>query len=479
MKHNNTIFVSFLVLLGGIWCLVYSLIKVDVVYLLAGIIFFLCSGVLFIFKKSIKNDVFSPIFVMTCAIILSYGIGCIYLYLNLDTHYNSFVPHQDPSIIFALILIVISIIFVAFGVFVANRTKIVKFPVFSPEISLPKLSLITILATAFGLVIWVVVFKSFGYGNIKAILQNIMQARVKFTMQGMYYIKFLFQFLITAPFFLWVILYFENRDRIRNMLGFKFFLALYFILIIFLGLVSGARSEVLYPLLTCIFIYNYFKKRISVFMIVLFIISILPFVGAYETFRHFSLVEVSSSISISEKIMVSLSNISLERVILRFVTRFNSVFYNFVVLINSWEKTFLYGRSFIDFVLQPIPRIFLPDKPYLFNMAMTKQFYPRFFAMGGGTSFGLVPEAFMNFHFAGIVLFGTVYGLIIGLLQKWYNLNKTNVFFAFIYSQLFLLPWGWLAGGLINSAMNERIILNLFFCTGLYLIISRRRKIYT
>lgn len=474
-KLRNTYIGGFILFLFSLWCFVSSLIETDVVYLLLGVVFLLCTVVLVVFRRAIQEDVFSPIFVAVGAIILTYGIGGIYLYTNLEGFYRSFITRQDPSIICALLLVILFIVCFLFGLVFIHPIKFRKMSVFAGDINLGKAKVITVLFIFLGIMTYYGMVRSLGYGGIGEIGRNVMAFRTSASTQGRYYFKFLYEILIQSPFFLWLVLYYKYRGSMKRNFTLKAFLLSYLFVILLMGLISGSRSQVIHPLLGCVFIYNCLRKKVSVSLIVLFIVIMMPFILSYAIYRNLPSRDMGD-IALEKKIEICVNALSFDSVTRAFVTRFNAAFENLIHLLNLSEREFLWGKSFVDFLYQPIPRAIFPDKPYLFGMAMTKKIYPEFFARGGGTSFGLIPEAFMNFHIGGVILFGMVFGFLIGFLQKLYFYNRENPFFVFFYINLFTVPWGWLAGGLVNSGMNEIIILNLVFYAGLYFLVVKRNK---
>jgi oligosaccharide repeat unit polymerase len=470
---NNTFIVAIFFFLTTVWCLAKSVFLFDVIYLLLALVILMLGSILLLFKNIIREDIFSPLFVSIVALMLMYGLGGIYLYENLTGFYKSFVSKEGPYIVYALLLVILMIFSFVFGLLISLKPHFPYIKVFSGDISFVKLKLMTVLMLFAGLALFYVLITSLGYSSLTQLLKNVKEFAILTSKQGQYYFKFMYRFATRAPFFLCLCFYYKYYGRFRRNRKFQVFLLFYLLLILCLGLVSGSRSQVVYPLLSCLFVMNCLKKKISVFSLGTMLAIITPFVLIYGIYRnlpgHFG-----NTLSLQQQIVISAKAISLPALTRAFITRFNSAFENLIKLLSFEDKTFLWGESFYNFLCQPIPRVVFPDKPQLFNMAMTKKLFPDFFATGSGTCFGLIPEAFMNVHVLGVITFGIVYGFIIGFMQRLYIINRSHLYFVFFYSYLITAPWGWLAGGLVNSIMNVVLLLVIFSCTGLYFLVLRR-----
>jgi len=86
----------------------------------------------------------------------------------------------------------------------------------------------------------------------------------------------------------------------------------------------------------------------------------------------------------------------------------------FATILNVGPQTFpfLWGKSYLELLYQPVPRALWPAKPWPFDL------YIGWYATGGQTALppGIVGELYLNFHVAGIVVGMYLLGVICRVL---------------------------------------------------------------
>jgi len=292
-----------------------------------------------------------------------------------------------------------------------------------------------------------------GFSNPLEILENLSLFRRFWSHQGYAYIMEFSLFFVQVPFWGWILI----KD---NPIKFDFILGIYFMFLLAISFLTGTRGAFLSIFLGLLFIYHCKYKRIGIFKMLfgvtaLFIpLSIFYVVqGIYRTTggEVIQIVRLTRDANILETIFA-------------LIRRFTVPVEGFAdILLNSHNLNLLWGRSFHDALFMPIPRAFMPDKPYLFNTQMLWQIHPELKGEFFGTTFSMIGEFYMNFHIAGIIIGSFIFGIIIKIMQVYYINNQSNISFLFLYRMLLLLPFAWFASGLINSEANISLLLGLFF----------------
>jgi oligosaccharide repeat unit polymerase len=167
--------------------------------------------------------------------------------------------------------------------------------------------------------------------------------------------------------------------------------------------------------------------------------------------------------------------LSVESVFSETLKRFDS-FDNMMregdIIINN--NYYFGGRSIIDFLMQPIPRDFMPEKPLLFTSRMTKDYLPNIFSNNVTYDFPGILEAILNFGILpGIFLFSAFSVVLIKVMQYVYNRASISFFHFSIYISFYQLSYsfqfqGWIDSnisiGLIIGILNFILIRNIIFC---------------
>lgn len=430
----------------GIILMIISLCISSALFCLSGILIILVSTNSIIYKNAKSYDIFSPLFVTTMIFIVSCSIGAILYYLNSI--------YSEDALNLALIYVVIFALSFILG-FSSRIGNILSknLPKLTPDFSLKRLRFVTISFLPVGIFLFIFLMRKAGFSNSLEILENLSLFRRFWSQQGYAYIMEFSLFFVQAPFWGWILI----KD---NPIKFNFSLGLYFILLLVISILTGARGPTLSLFLGLLFIYHCRYKRIGIFkmlfLIALFLIPISIFYMVSAVYRG-----TGGGL---EKIISLAKEVNISEGIFALIRRFTVPVEGFAdILLNSHNLNLLWGRSFHDALFMPIPRAFMPDKPYLFNTQMLWQIHPEFKGEFFGTTFSMMGEFYMNFHFAGIVIGGFIFGIIIKIMQVYYINNQSNISFLFLYRMLLLLPFAWFASGLINSEANISLLLGLFF----------------
>lgn len=378
------------------------------------------------------KDIFSPISIIFVALIISFSIKGIYI-LAIE----KFNPIQMAL---PLIYYIIFLFFFIFGLEIKmiNKTFRISKNISSRELNVSKIKFLTLVATFIGLILF---FFIVGTTNLSYLFSNLLNNRRLFQNSGGLYFQTIILLLIQSALYTNIFISYLYRKKRWNWV-------VYFILAINLLITFslGGRGMIIIPVII-IFFYNFkitntfdWKKILTLgfFLIV--------FSGWYGLFRD----GLTTNFTFSNNQLGLLDFV--ENILNRYVQ-----FDNFIILANN-PVDFTFGKSFVDFILSPIPRSILPMKPYNFNSQMTQIYLPRQFNNFIVTDFTTLSELLLNFGTLGLVFGGFIFGVLIGYFNKIYNTSK-NIFFYFWYPFMILKPMSILYGGMINSTVNMMILL--------------------
>ena len=111
------------------------------------------------------------------------------------------------------------------------------------------------------------------------------------------------------------------------------------------------------------------------------------------------------------------------------------------------------GTFFIGLLLRPIPRSLMPSKPMETGPKLTSLVLPKVFAQSVGYDFTVFAELYFYFSFLGIIIGMLIYGILIQVLQTYYERYSRREGFLLYYCLIFILPIGILASGFDSGAL--------------------------
>jgi len=425
--------------------MIVGIVTFTALFFLSGVIIILLSTNSIIHAKNGSSDIFSPLFVFTMVFIIGCGIGAILLYLNST--------YPEDILTKALLYTIVFLVAFVSGLSTHIGDALAQsLPRLRADFSIKRLRFVTFLFLPTGVALHVFLLWKAGFRGFIEVLENLVVFRRFWSLYGWAYVMVLSSYLIQAPFWGWIL----KRD---NPIKFNLALSLYFVFVLAISLLSGYSGPTLVVPLSLLFIYHCKYKKISLFKALLlalgFLIPISAFYEIQHTYRGID-TEIRQVVQIGQ-------NLDILKTLLSFMGRFIDAFGGFAdILLHSHRLNLLWGASFYDALFLPIPRAFMPDKPYQFNMQMLKEIHPELFRQYG-VEFSIMGELYMNFHLAGLIIGGFALGIIIKIMQKYYINNQTNISFLFLYRPFVLLPLAWYASGLINSDATIELFLNLFF----------------
>ena len=111
------------------------------------------------------------------------------------------------------------------------------------------------------------------------------------------------------------------------------------------------------------------------------------------------------------------------------------------------------GTFFIGLLLRPIPRSLMPSKPMETGPKLTSLVLPKVFAQSVGYDFTVFAELYFYFSFFGIIIGMMIYGILIRVLQTYYERYSRREGFLLYYCLIFVLPIGILSSGFDSGVL--------------------------
>lgn len=279
---------------------------------------------------------------------------------------------------------------------------------------------------------------------------------------GMDYISQLFLFLLSSC--LYINLLIDFRFSARNIVVFLVFLLLT------IGL--GRRGIVVIGFMMTALFWHNLRHRIKPLRLLVFFIPLVIFIVVAGVQR------MIPADSFSERIVMLwqfMQHLGLKTIVSQLLVNFDS-FRNSLYFFDQYNNVydnFHFFQPILDFLLQPIPRSLMHDKPLLFSIEMTKQFLPSVYENGASFDFGEVAEGYYIAGPIGIAILAAINGIVTRTLVSLYGKNRRHLSFMFLYTFLIFLPTYWFKGGMINSFASIAAI--LFFIPA-FLLLTYLRK---
>lgn len=390
-------------------------------------------------------DIFSPISIVYIALIISFSMKGLYI-LEVG-------KFNDKMLIIPLLYLIIFLGFFNMGLFLRIKKNRRKKKLFENRIididNIIKVSIILLLV-ACGIYIIKI-----GTIDLQYILSNLLNNRKQFQNNGGLYFQTIILLLIQTVLYINLILYYKG-DKSRSR---KLILCLAWIVNIFITFTLGGRGMILTPIVITFFYKFKLTGKVELRKIAIVTVIFVMFSGWYGLYRdgNISIIKSTNELKVTDVV---------GNVLDRYVQ-----FDNFIRLSND-PIDYKFGKSFLDFLLSPIPRSILPNKPYNFNSQMTKIYHPQQFENLIVTDFTMLSEFYLNFGLFGLAIGGLVFGKLVFWFQRVYD--SKSMFFYFWYPFMILKPMSMLYGGMINSTVNMMILLETPILIGLWLIYTKR-----
>lgn len=404
-----------------------------VIHVLVALIFILL-GLLLIGEKRVF--LFSPL--STTVIIILWGFGVKGLYLAYVPRFSE----VDLAKSLALVLVYILTFIIGYKS-AAGSTISRKLPVFVQNSKRVPYFVCTVSVIA-GVLLYTVLLRRWGFNSPIEALSNPLKVRLLMDNSGNMYFKTFILAAIQAPLWYTTVVLSTGNVSLGSITIFSFLLGVN--LLVALGL--GGRGLVLLSILGSVIIYSSVKGRVPYALIVTFGLLGLVFSGLYGVYRDAAFYGQTTQVGFDIKR-------SLELILIRY-----DGLNNLTRIVSDPPEHLWLGKSFLDFLFQPIPRVLFPGKPYPFGSAMTAAYLPSQFELRIIHDFTGVGELFVNGHLPGVLGGGLVFGVVIRSFNEYFWRNRKSIGFLVWYPFVYMTPMSWVMGGHISAAANGTLILN-------------------
>lgn len=195
-------------------------------------------------------------------------------------------------------------------------------------------------------------------------------------------------------------------------------------------LLTGRRRELIYPLIFCVVMYHYGRKRLPSFLVAICIFAGIVLSQYYALARSF----------LDEGLLYALEKVwpavvKDPYILLPWASNEFRMPAASLLEVLEYGSPSLWGRSYITAVGAPIPflaRLFA-KVGFDLNSFRLQTYYSGLLPEGAGLGFSPVTEAYMNFGFLGVAFVMYMYGLVISRIYR-RLLKKPNLSNLLLYA---------------------------------------------
>lgn len=213
-----------------------------------------------------------------------------------------------------------------------------------------------------------------------------------------------------------------------------------FYLLVWCQILRGLRQDVVSSVFSCIVLYLMYQKR-DLSIKFKYIVYLLP---AYLALELWGLVRsglseyLAGELSFQQLLDMGLGNAALMPDVIYAGTLgpIATTFANVVALFRWGEVDFIYGSSYLDFLLRTPPEFLYPDRPKDYAAMFTD------YGLSSGGGFFELAEAYLNFGPVGAVVIPFCISFVIARFYQ-RALTQMNLFYVFALSSLLSV---WLRG---------------------------------
>jgi oligosaccharide repeat unit polymerase len=123
------------------------------------------------------------------------------------------------------------------------------------------------------------------------------------------------------------------------------------------------------------------------------------------------------------------------------------------------EIPFKYGATYLGALMRPIPRRLWSAKPQAADTELTKKMFPTIAREGGGFSFSLFGEPFLNFGWLGVFIIPALFGILWRALYVWFQRAPRNKTVIALYAANWPFIVVYMRGGIGVDYQRQLIVL--------------------
>jgi oligosaccharide repeat unit polymerase len=363
------------------------------------------------------------------------------------------------NFITVLVMVMLMLLGLLTGV-LCDRRRTVPLYERARELNLPSIYIFMLLAVALGALLGLLlIFR--GSFNPFELLQGARSADSRIV-QGEHELSYPLLFLQASIISLQMLLVF---NLYRNARSFSSFLKGLTVTLLsgFVLMSLGSRTSFFMPIVLFIFATHHLYRRIPASVIVGLFVAAMPV---------FVFLRIVSGGHSAEELSASGTLTDVSVILEEFIARFSG-FINFVDLVDWFDnKSCVLGLTFVQFLVRPIPRYLMPDKPSSIDVFFSYELYgkPQF---GGSVAlFGGLGEMYYNFYFPGIFLWFILVGILLSRLH--FGTIKLIEERRFTAAALVIGNYGLLRGisnlG-VNTSGSQQLVMNLVAQAAIYFLL--------
>jgi hypothetical protein len=298
-----------------------------------------------------------------------------------------------------------------------------------------------------------------GFHNPLMVFSDPIRYRFFMMVGGMTYVAEALQFLIMIPAVVLTVAYYERKaSRLAFACSFGG-AALY-------GLATGARGSVIMLLIQLLFIRHILHRKLGARLVLVFLLIVVPFVaisGEYRVLKYESqrnvMQSVIANISVADMAAMAFSRLDA-------AAMFNSF------MIAERRKDPKLGMSYVEIIVDAVPRSVWNTKPRLPNPEMTRIVGQENPDLDIAFDFGIFGETFLNFAWLGVLVGGTIVAVVGSSMQCIYDdavAKKSPIVIVFM-AVMCTMPLALVVSGLVEtiiaasfSIVKVLLVRKLFF----------------
>lgn len=318
---------------------------------------------------------------------------------------------------------------------------------------------VVVALTIFGVVCFWILVRESGFSSYSDLVYNMLEFRQGSSSMGLAYFEYALQNAFEIAAFL-LLLQFLRDPKIRLFPALKFAGFVLFASLIALPL--AMRGFFLSLGAGCVIIFNSVKRPIKKWEFVLMGSLAVVYIVWFGSFRGAN--------SHWEGVGEAVVELEHGDLLGQTLARFDAIekFGLFLQEDNANPFPRSPGTFFIGLFLRAIPRSLAPSKPLETGSKLTSLVLPEVFAQSTAVDFTVFAELYFYFSFLGIIIGMMIYGILIQVLQTYYERYTQRQGFLLYYCLIFVLPIGILASGFDGGALSGFVISSVLCWSALW-----------
>lgn len=294
-------------------------------------------------------------------------------------------------------------------------------------------------------------------------LSNIMVFRFRTSSGGAAYVLYGMEFLFQiATVLLFIDLLRQRKIGLFSTLKFVTF----FVLVCALFLPFGERGMFILLVGGLSVVFNFLKRRIKAGELLVGGLLLVVCAGGYARYRL-----VGSGWSTVQEAVGDLAELDFPKM---FMDRLDALD-KFVISLQQlrWQPSREDPSSFfVGILLRPIPRSLDPAKQLDTGSKLTSLFFPEVHGSNINFEFSILGEMYFYFSIFGIIFGMILFGILVRILETYFERNFTRADFQLHYSLILGTPIAILMGG-FDSSGTINLLYSTVFCWAVLWYVSR------